>query len=139
MADSTTDKGPRPPRTEAGRRVFRSLDLPDATSAVVTVADILDIEAEAVGLMYGSDQEAGYAAVAEAAAPDARCPKCDFQRGFDYAMKAAAPDAGLRDDLFDELDERFGRNVARFVDARVGRVLAAHRSMDLDGFEDGDR
>jgi len=83
----TTGEGLRPPRTPTGRRVFRSLDLPDATSAVVTVADILAIETEAVGLMYGSDQEAGYAAVAEA--------------------EAAASDAGLLDRMRVAFESRF--------------------------------
>jgi len=118
--DSTTRPPRTEPRTEAGKELFNDfLNGPGGfgyagIDRYDLMRGILAIEAEA-----------------EAAAPDAHCPKCDFQRGFDYAMKHAAPDAGLREAAQAVMDEwdalgPTGTHETTGVFARLRAALAAH-------------
>ena len=113
-----TDTTPGP-RTEAGKALFNDfLSGPGGfghagIDRYDLMRGILAIEAEAVGLMYGSDQEAGYAALAEAEA------------------EAAAPDAGLREAAQAVMDEwdalgPTGTHETTGVFARLRAALAAH-------------
>jgi len=124
MTDSTTRPPRTEPRTEAGKELFNDfLNGPGGfgyagIDRYDLMRGILAIEAEAVGLMYGSDQEAGYAAVAEA--------------------EAAAPDAGLReaarlmDGIIRHVETWSTPPTDGFLDdlRSVRAALAAHRSSD---------
>jgi len=116
-----TDTTPGP-RTEAGKALFNDfLSGPGGfghagIDRYDLMRGILAIEAEAVGLMYGSDQEAGYAALAEAEA------------------EAAAPDAGLREAAQAVMDEwdalgPTGTHETTGVFARLRAALAAHPAL----------